>query len=89
MPQKSNKGEGTKHILPAQLDLLRKSSVPTGRGFNEQDISKEKASRKRCPFKNPTKERTNQMNKLLLSYIAGLVIGAGSVLAIVEIVFTR
>jgi len=26
------------------------------------------------------------MNKLLLSYIAGLVIGAGSVLAIVEIV---
>jgi hypothetical protein len=29
------------------------------------------------------------MNKLLLSYIAGLVIGAGSVLAIVEIVFTR
>jgi hypothetical protein len=29
------------------------------------------------------------MNKLLLSYIAGLVIGAGSVLAIVEIIFTR
>jgi hypothetical protein len=29
------------------------------------------------------------MNKILLSYIAGLVIGAGSVLAIVEIVFTR
>jgi hypothetical protein len=29
------------------------------------------------------------MNKLFLSYIAGLVIGAGSVLAIVEIVFTR
>jgi len=26
------------------------------------------------------------MNKLLLSYIAGLVIGAGSVLAIVEII---
>jgi len=29
------------------------------------------------------------MNKILLSYIAGLIIGAGSVLAIVEIVFTR
>ena len=29
------------------------------------------------------------MNKLLISYIAGLVIGAGSVLVIVEIVFTR
>jgi len=29
------------------------------------------------------------MNKLLLSYIAGLVIGAGSVLAIVEIIFTK
>jgi hypothetical protein len=29
------------------------------------------------------------MNKLLLSYIAGLVIGAGSVLAIVEIVLTK
>jgi hypothetical protein len=29
------------------------------------------------------------MNKILLSYIAGLVIGAGSVLAIVEIIFTR
>ena len=29
------------------------------------------------------------MNKILLSYIAGLVIGAGSVLAIVEMVFTR
>jgi hypothetical protein len=29
------------------------------------------------------------MNKLLLSYIAGLIIGAGSVLAIVEIVFTK
>jgi len=26
------------------------------------------------------------MNKLLLSYIAGLIIGAGSVLAIVEII---
>ena len=36
-----------------------------------------------------TKKEQNQMNKLLLSYIAGLVIGAGSVLAIVEIVFTR
>jgi len=35
------------------------------------------------------KERNHNMNKLLLSYIAGLVIGAGSVLAIVEIVFTR
>jgi len=29
------------------------------------------------------------MNKLLLSYIAGLIIGAGSVLAIVEIIFTK
>ena len=29
------------------------------------------------------------MNKLLLSYIIGLLMGAGSVLAIVEIVFTR
>jgi hypothetical protein len=29
------------------------------------------------------------MNKLLLSYIIGLIVGAGSVLAIVEIVFTR
>ena len=29
------------------------------------------------------------MNKLLLSYIIGLLVGAGSVLAIVEIVFTR
>jgi len=29
------------------------------------------------------------MNKLLLSYIAGLVIGAGSVLAIVEIILTK
>ena len=35
------------------------------------------------------KERNHNMNKLLLSYIAGLVIGAGSVLAIVEIIFTR
>jgi len=33
---------------------------------------------------NPNQERTNQMNKLLISYIAGLVIGAGSVLVIVE-----
>jgi len=29
------------------------------------------------------------MNKLLLSYIAGLIIGAGLVLAIVEMIFTR
>jgi len=29
------------------------------------------------------------MNKILLSYIIGLIVGAGSVLAIVEIVFTR
>jgi hypothetical protein len=29
------------------------------------------------------------MNKLLLSYIAGLVIGAGSVLAIVEKILTK
>jgi hypothetical protein len=29
------------------------------------------------------------MNKLLLSYIAGLVIGAGSVLAIVEIILVK
>jgi len=29
------------------------------------------------------------MNKLLLSYIAGLIIGAGSVLAIVEIVLVK
>jgi len=29
------------------------------------------------------------MNKLLLSYIAGLVIGAGSVLAIVEMILTK
>ena len=29
------------------------------------------------------------MNKLLLSYIIGLLVGAGSTLAIVEIVFTR
>jgi hypothetical protein len=35
------------------------------------------------------KERNHNMNKLLLSYIAGLIIGAGSVLAIVELIFTR
>jgi len=29
------------------------------------------------------------MNKLLLSYIAGLIIGAGSVLAIVEIILVK
>jgi len=29
------------------------------------------------------------MNKLLISYIAGLIIGAGSVLAIVEMIFTK
>jgi hypothetical protein len=29
------------------------------------------------------------MNKLLLSYIAGLIIGAGSVLAIVEKILTK
>jgi hypothetical protein len=29
------------------------------------------------------------MNKLLLSYIAGLIIGAGSVLAIVEMILTK
>jgi len=40
-------------------------------------------------LKQPNKKDPNQMNKLLLSYIAGLVIGAGSVLAIVEIIFTR
>jgi len=40
-------------------------------------------------FITPNQRKQNQMNKLLLSYIAGLVIGAGSVLAIVEIIFTR
>jgi len=30
------------------------------------------------------RERNHNMNKLLISYIAGLVIGAGSVLVIVE-----
>jgi len=35
------------------------------------------------------KERNHNMNKLLLSYIAGLVIGAGSVLAIVEMILTK
>jgi len=29
------------------------------------------------------------MNKILIAYIIGLLVGAGSVLAIVEIVFTR
>jgi len=33
---------------------------------------------------NPQPRKKNQMNKLLISYIAGLVIGAGSVLVIVE-----
>jgi LPS O-antigen subunit length determinant protein (WzzB/FepE family) len=32
------------------------------------------------------KKEPKQMNKLLLSYIIGLIVGAGSVLAIVEIV---
>jgi hypothetical protein len=59
MPQKSNKGEGAnRRLLPAQLDLFRKSSVQTRRGFNGQDISKKKASGKRCPLKTLTKERT-------------------------------
>jgi len=33
---------------------------------------------------NPQPRKKNQMTKLLISYIAGLVIGAGSVLVIVE-----
>jgi len=41
------------------------------------------------PTQNPNQRKQNQMNKLLLSYIAGLIIGAGSVLAIVEMILTK
>lgn len=33
-----------------------------------------------------SKEGNKQMNKILIAYIIGLIVGAGSVLAIVEIV---
>ena len=81
--------------LGRPLKILKVMNAPLVRCLTTLDILREFAdvlsflTESRKLNNNQPKKEPNQMNKLLLSYIAGLVIGAGSVLAIVEIVFTR